>query len=44
MNSHMQILRGIAAVALAATETVAGAVDGLITVKSPVDATTTMDL
>ena len=39
----MQILKGIAAVALAATVTVAGAADGLITVKSPVDAKTTMD-
>ncbi len=40
----MQILRGIAAVALAATVTVAGAADELIAVKSPVDATTTLGL
>ncbi len=39
----MQILKGIAALALAATVNVAGAVDGLISVKSPVDAKTTMD-
>lgn len=40
----MEILKGIAAVALAATVTVAGAADGLITVKRPVDAKTTLDL
>ncbi len=39
----MQLLKGIAAVALAATVTMAGAVEGLISVKSPVDAKTTMD-
>ena len=39
----MQILKGIAAVAIAATVTLAGAADGLIAVKSPVDAKTTMD-
>jgi uncharacterized protein (DUF302 family) len=39
----MQILKGIAAVALAVTVNMAGAVDGLIAVKSPVDAKTTMD-
>ena len=39
----MQLLKGIAAVALAATVNLAGAVDGLITVKSPFDAKTTMD-
>lgn len=39
----MQTLKGIAAVALAATVTLASAADGLITVKSPADAKTTMD-
>ena len=39
----MHLLKGIAAAALAATVTMAGAVDGLISVKSPVDAKTTMD-
>lgn len=39
----MQIFKAIAAVALAASVNVAGAVDGLISVKSPVDAKTTMD-
>jgi uncharacterized protein (DUF302 family) len=39
----MQILKGMAAIALAASVHVAGAVDGLIAVKSPVDARTTMD-
>ena len=40
----MHRLKGIAAVALAVTVTVPGAVDGLIAVKSPVDAKTSMDL
>lgn len=39
----MQVFKRIAAIALAATVTVAGAADGLIAIKSPVDAKTTMD-
>ena len=39
----MQLLKGIAAAALVATVTLASAADGLIAVKSPVDAKTTMD-
>ena len=39
----MQLIKSLAAIALAATVTVAGAAEGLIAVKSPVDAKTTMD-
>ncbi|WP_240538296.1 DUF302 domain-containing protein [Rhodoferax sp. PAMC 29310] len=39
----MNILRGLAALTLAATVTAASAADGLIALKSPVDAKTTMD-
>ena len=38
-----QLLKSIAAIVLTATVTLAGAADGLIAVKSPVDAKTTMD-
>jgi uncharacterized protein (DUF302 family) len=39
----MNVLQGLAALTLAATVTATSAADGLITVKSPVDAKTTMD-
>ena len=39
----MSFIKNITAIALAASVTVAGAADGLITLKSPVDAKTTMD-
>jgi uncharacterized protein (DUF302 family) len=39
----MNVLQGLAALTLAATVTAASAADGMITVKSPVDAKTTMD-
>jgi uncharacterized protein (DUF302 family) len=39
----MNVLQGLAALTLAATVTAASAADGLITVKSPVNAKTTMD-
>lgn len=39
----MQLFNSIAAIALAASVTVAGAADGLISIKSPVDAKTTMN-
>ena len=39
----MQIFKNIATVALAATVTLASAADGLISIKSPMDAKTTMD-